>query len=199
MLKFFAFFTFERLAILFFACVGLFFLTTFTAGFAWSWPFLILIVLLFMRYVFFGTVGAAGRKLQEQDFEGAQKMLSYTWKPEWLLLGMHGMYYFMQGTIDSQKRDLSAAEKNMLKALEIGLPDNDSTAMAQVNIAAMYLNKGRKVEAKQMLDKLKALKPSNPMITDAMKQLEQALNAPKVGIQHQQMMMRGKGGFRRMR
>jgi hypothetical protein len=199
MLRLFAFFTFERLVMLFIACIGLFLLVTFTAGFAWSWPFLVLIVLLLMRYVFFGTVGAAGRKMQEQDFDGAQKMLGYTWKPEWLLLGMHGMYYFLQGTIDSQKRELAAAEKNMLKALEIGLPDNDSTAMAQVNLAAMYLNKGRKIEAKQMLEKLKSLKPGNPMIVDAMKQLEQALNAPKMGIQHQQMMMRGKGGFRRMR
>lgn len=199
MYRFFAFFTIERLLILFVASVILFVGLTFWVGLAWSWPFLILIVLLPVRYVLFGTVGAASRLLQTQDYEGAQKMLKYTWKPEWLQMGMHGMYYFLQGTIDSQSQNLEGCEKNMLKAAEAGLPDNDSYGMAYINLAAVYLNKNRRNESKQMLDKVKKLKLTNPTILGAVKQIEQALAAPKMGPQHQQMMMRGKGGFRRMK
>lgn len=197
MYRLITFFTFERLVVLFAVCVVAFFALTFTVGFQWSWILLLIIIGLFLRYIFFGTVGAAARKMQTQDFDGAMKMLGYTWKPEWLKLNMHGMYYYLKGSIQIQQKDLNAGEKNMLKAVDLGLPDNDSYVMAYVNLSAMYLNRGRKNEAKEFHQKAKKLKPTNPMILDALKQIDQALNAPKVTMQ-QQFMMRGRGGFRKI-
>lgn len=187
------FFTFERLLILMGISTVAFFALTFTVGFAWSWPFLLIMIFLFIRYLLLGSVGAAARKLQDQDFDGAERMLKYTWKPQWLQFGMQAMYYFLRGTIAMFRQDLAKAETEFKTAIDLGLPDADSQIMAYVNLAGIQLRKNNRTQAKEYAVKARKLKPTNSMIEDYLSQIEKALQAPNVGIQHQQMMY-GKGG-----
>lgn len=196
MLKLITFFTFERLVVLFGVSTVLFFLLTFTAGFAWSWFFLVIMIILVIRYFILGSVGAAARKLQTQDFEGAEKMLGYTWKPELLQFGMFAMYHFLKGTISMSRKEFGKSAEHMKEALKLGLPDADSQAMAYINLCGIEAQKGNKNGAKDFLEKAKKTKPTQPMILDQLDQLEKGLKQ-QAPTMYQQMMMQGRGGFRR--
>lgn len=199
MIKFITFFTFERLVILFLVCTGLFFLVTFTSGFVWSWPFMLVMIFLVIRYFLLGSVGAAAQKLQVQDFEGAKKMLGYTYKPSWLRFGMEAMYYFLLSSINQNDKDMDGAEKNLRRSVELGLPDTDSNAMAYMNLAALAFQKNNKRECEEWVKKARKTKTTNTMITDYLDQIEQALKAPKMTMQQQMMMGRGGKGFRQVK
>lgn len=196
MFQFIQFFTFQRMVMLFAASLVLFLVLTPTVGFAWSWFFLLIVIFLLIRYFLLGSVSAAAQKLQYQDIEGAEKMLSYTWKPQWLQFGMEAMYHFLKGTIATQRKEYAEAEKFMKKSLELGLPDNDSTVMAYMNLAGIAFQKNNKVVAKEYVDKALKLKPSTPMIVEQLKQMEQALKAPQNSNyqQFQQMINSRQGG-----
>lgn len=172
MINFLAFFTFERLVILFFVSLLAFVGLTFAVGFEWSWMFLLLCIILIVRYFLLGTVGAAGRHLQNQDFAKAEQVLSWTKKPEWLMPGINAMYYFLKSALMQQKNDMSSAETYLKKSVDLGLPDNETNAMAHVNLAALYLNKNRPKEAKEYYQKAKDLQPSTPQIKEALRQMD---------------------------
>jgi hypothetical protein len=196
MFRLITFFTFERLVALFAISTVLFLGLTFTVGFAWSWFFLLIMIFLVLRYIMLGSVGAAARKLQTQDFDGADKMLGYTWKPELLQFGMHGMYYFLKGTISMQKQDFNGGAEHMKTSLKIGLPDADSQAMAYLNLCGIEAKKGNKIGAKDYLDKAKKAKSTQPMIIDNIDQLDKGLKQ-QAPTMYQQFQMQGRGGFRK--
>jgi hypothetical protein len=197
MLKFITFFTIERLFYTFVVSTLLFLVITPLWGFAWSWFFLIISVLILVRYFLLGTIGATARIMQGGDMAAAEKMLNYTYKPQWLQMGMHAMYYFMKASIAMQKQKLNEAEPLFLKSLSLGVPDKDSQSMAYLSLAGIAMRKQNKNLAKEYMAKLKKLKPLNSVIEEQYNMLEKALNAPQMTMQ-QQMMAQNRGGrFRR--
>ncbi len=168
-------------------------------GLAYSWLLYIPGLVLLVGYFLLGTVGPASKALQMGDLEGAEKQLSYTWKPNWMLKWNRGTYHFLLGTIAVQRRDFEKTELYMNKALEVGLPSDDFTAQVYLVLAQVSAAKGKRTAAKNHIRSAKKLNIKQAEVIQGIKQIEQQLKmVPKGGMsQHQQMMGKGVRAKRR--
>ena len=129
--------------------------------------------------------------LRKNNFEKAEKFLSYIKHPESSLIKSQQAYYFyLQALCDSQKqtgKSMGDAEKNFKKALGIGLNMDHDKAMANLQLAALVMAKARKQEAQKYLTQAKKLDKSK-MLTDQIKTLQQQLKMPmQKGMDHFRM------------
>ncbi len=88
---------------------------------------------------------------------------------------------------------MSSAEKNFKKALEIGLNMDHDKAMANLQLSALLMAKGRKQEAQKLLTAAKKLDKSK-MLTDQIKMLQGQMKMP---VQKNMDHFRMGGGKRR--
>ena len=105
MIGFLRFFTIERQFILFIFSFILIFVLHSWAGFAGSWFPMLIVVFLIVKHFLIGTVNAAAMKMQLGDFDGAERILKYTFKPNWLRFTYHGMYYLIKGRVEFNKKN----------------------------------------------------------------------------------------------
>lgn len=127
-----------------------------------------IVVLLYFKNEF---ILLAFLKLRKQDFEGAQKWLSYIKNPETALVRkQNGYYNYLQGIMVSQT-NLNASEKFMKKAIELGLSMDQDLAMAKLQLAGVAMTKRRKVEATKLLNEAKKLDKQN-MLKDQIKMMK---------------------------
>lgn len=188
MLRFISFFTLKRQAILFVVSTILAFTLQFTWGFAWSWIFFLIMILLLTKYFLLGTVNAAAMAMQMGNLDEAQRLLSYTKKPEWLRFGYHPSYYLIKGQILFQKGEDAKTEQLCYKALKLEMPDDLKATfyLLLVNITgkkqqAMGTTMGGAQQTqmrKKLGDYLKELKKLNVtegMIKEQIKQLDLAM------------------------
>lgn len=113
-------------------------------------------------------------KLRKQDFEGAQKWLSYIKNPETALVRkQNGYYNYLQGIMVSQT-NLNASEKYMKKAIELGLSMDQDLAMAKLQLAGIAMTRRRKMEATKLLNEAKSLDKQN-MLKEQIKMMKDQL------------------------
>jgi tetratricopeptide (TPR) repeat protein len=166
------------------------------AGFSWSWIPLLFLIYFVGRYFLVGTVPSAAMIMQMGNIEGAEKELSYTKKPEWLQFGMRPMFYFMKGMLAMQTKKYAEAERLIQKAVDEGLPQDDTLAGAYLSFSGLYFQKNNKPECKRYLELAKKIKPTMPELKKYIADIENALkaNQPQAnpymiskmqGLQHQ--------------
>ena len=168
------------------------------AGFWYGFPFLLAGLILFLGYVFLGTVAPAAKRAQVQDMDGAERMLNLTLKPEWLYSANRAFYYMLRGSIALSRRDLTAGEQWLKKAEGIDIPTPNERAMLHLQLAQIEANRKNFNAAKQYLKKAKEANVKIPQIREQIDMLETALKqsgqvkaAQRMGRQGHQMMNRG--------
>lgn len=130
-----------------------------------------IVVLLYFKNEF---ILLAFLKLRKQDFEGAQKWLSYIKNPDTALVRkQNGYYNYLQGIMVSQT-NLNASEKFMKKAVELGLSMDQDLAMAKLQLAGVAMTKRRKVEATRLLNEAKKLDKQN-MLKDQIRMMKEQM------------------------
>ncbi|MEO1435398.1 MAG: hypothetical protein AAFV80_07670 [Bacteroidota bacterium] len=167
-------------------------------GMAWSWLFYVPGLILLIGYVLFGTIGPASKALQAGDFDKAEDLLNKTWKPNWMIKFNRGTYYFIRGTLATQRKQFSEAEDFMKTALDIGLPSDDFTGQIYLVLAQITAGKGKKTQAKNYIREAKKLNIKEPVVAQAIKDVEKQLKMiPKNQQAHSHYRHKmGKGGRR---
>ncbi len=131
---------------------------------------LIFILLYFKNEIIF----LAFLRLRKQDFEGTEKWLSRIKNPESSLVKkQQGYFYYLHGILKSQT-NLTIAEKNFKKAINLGLSFNHDLAMAKMSLAGISMQKRRKREAVMLLAEAKKL-DTQGMLSGQMKLMQQQL------------------------
>ena len=149
-------------------------ISTYNSSFLNASPFFIVGIILLIGYFLLGTVTSTAEILQRGDIAAAEKNLNLTIKPEWLYTANRGYYYLMRGTIYSQKKDNAGAEAAFAKALEIGLPSDDETAMIHLQRASLAASKNKWNAAQVHFRNIKSLKVSEPQLKEQIRQFEKA-------------------------
>ena len=105
----------------------------------------------------------------------------------------YGYFHYLQGLTLAQDNP-SKVEPFMRKALEYGLNMKHDRAMATLNIAAGAMQKGRRQEAKNLLEEAKKLDTAG-MMTDQIKMLKDQLKMPSMQKHMHNPNMRNRGKF----
>lgn len=148
---------------------------TFVYGFVYSWPLLIIGILLLVSYVMLGTVGSAANLIQAMDFDGAQKRLNLTLTPKLLYVTNRAFYYIMNGSIMMNNGDANGAEEEFNKALNLKLPTENEKAMVLLQLANINATKNKWNTAKKYFRDAKKLKVTEGQLKEQMSQFEKAL------------------------
>ena len=113
-------------------------------------------------------------RLRKQDFIGTEKWLNKISDPNSSLVRtQQGYFYYLHGIIKSQT-NLTIAEKNFKKAINLGLSFNHDLAMAKMSLAGISMQKRRKREAIMLLAEAKKL-DTQGMLSAQMKIMQQQL------------------------
>ncbi|MFK7797233.1 MAG: hypothetical protein AB8E82_07240 [Aureispira sp.] len=193
MIGFLRFFTIERQFILFIIAVVALVPLHLWAGFAGSWLSILIIIILLVKHLLIGTVNAAATKMQEGDFEGAERTLNYTFKPEWLRFTYHGMYYWLKSTMAFRKKEMKESERLANIALNLDLQD-DFKAMIYLQLINIYGQRNNRLKVKELYKKAKKLTVTQEMVRQNIVEVGQMLD----GNHAQQKRMMGKKAQRSM-
>lgn len=173
-----------------------------TQGIWYGIFFVITGLILFGGYVFLGTVAPAAQKIQLQDFDGAEKMLGLTLKPEWLYSANRAFYYMMKGNIALSRKEMDEGEQWLRKAEAIDIPTPAERATLHFQLAQIEFQRKNFRSAEKYLKKVKDAKVNIPQMQEQIVMMEQALKqtgqmkaAQRMGKQGHSMM--GRGGKRR--
>ncbi len=160
--------------------------------------FVITGIILFVGYVLLGTVAPAAKAIQVQDFDGAEKMLNLTLKPEWLYSANRAFYYMMKGNIALARKDINGGEVWLRKAEQIDIPTPTEKATLHFQLAQIEYQRKNFSAAKKYLAKAKEANIKIPQIREQIDMMDQALKqsgqvkaAQRMGKQGHGMMARG--------
>jgi len=164
--------------------------------------FVITGLVLLAGYLFLGTVAPAAQQVQMQDFDGAEKTLDLTLKPEWLYSANRAFYYMMRGNIALSRKQIAEGEAWLRKAESIDIPTPAEKATLHFQLAQIEYQKKNFPAAKKYLNKAKEANIKIPQIREQIEMMDQALKqsgqikaAQRMGKQGHSMM--GRGGKRR--
>lgn len=194
MVGFLRFFTIERQMILFVVSFISIFLLHAWAGFAGSWFPIMICIGLVTKHLLIGTVNAAALRLQTGDFEGADKLLKYTFKPSWLRFTYHGMYYLIKSRIEFDKKNYKEVERLSDIALALDLQD-DFKAMIYLQLINIYGTRKNQIKVKELYQKAKKLNVSQEPLRQNIAEVGQMLK----GKHKMQKQMMGKKAQRAMK
>lgn len=117
--------------------------------------------------------------LRKQNMDTARNWLNKITNPDrQIIKKQQGYYYYLMGISEGQ-HSITKSEQYMKKALGIGLRFDHDKAIANLNLAAAALSKGRKPEAERLLAEAKKLDKAG-MIDDQIKMMKQQMK--KVNI-----------------
>ncbi len=145
-------------------------------GFWYGFPFILVGLGMLASYIFLGTVQSSAQLVEAQDFDGAEKRINLTFKPEWLYSTNRAYYYILKGSVAFQKKDTVNGEIYFKKAQEIDLPSDNERAMIQLQLANLAATKGKWGEAKLYHRELKSLKVTEPQLKAQIEQFNQVMN-----------------------
>ncbi len=178
----------------------------FLVNFWYAFPLLLVGLILFLIYLFFGSVNTAAKHIQDGDFEKAEKILALTLKPDWLYVTQRAFYYIMRGAIAMNNKEMSAAESLFDRALHMNLPSDNERGMVLLQLANINGAKGKWKAAKKYFRDAKKLKITENQLKAQMVQFEKALSnsgqvkaARSMGKQGIHMMQQGGGKSKRRR
>jgi len=132
--------------------------------------------------------------LRKQNIVKAAHQLSYikNYKSQ-LHKNQYGYYHYLMGLTVAQNNP-TKLESYMKKALEYGLNMKHDRALATLNLAATALQKGRRQEAKILLEEAKRL-DSAGMLSDQIKMMRDQLKMPNMQKHLHNPHMRQRGKF----
>lgn len=122
-----------------------------------------------MIFVFFN--------LQQQKLDKAKKWIGRI-NPKHLWKNQRGYYYFLKGSTQMET-NLNEAERDLRKALSIGLRKDHDKAAVKLNLAAIAGAKRRTKEAQVLLAEAKRLDKKG-MLKNDIKMIEKAMKNPQV-------------------
>lgn len=171
----------------------------FAFGFWYSFPFLLIGIVLLLGYIFLGTVQSTAQLVQEMKFVEAEKRLGMTFWPNLLYKTNRAFYCMIKGTLAQQRGDDEQTEIWLNKAQELELPTDNEKAMVLVQLANLYAKKNKWNKTKSIMTQVKKLKVTEPQLKDQIKQFEKAVsNRGQLKHQHGMQGGRGrKGGYRK--
>lgn len=162
-----------------FALIALFLIggvaMSFVWGFWWSFPFIIIGLVLLAGYFLLGTVQSAAMTLQTGDMDAAQKRLDLTFFPKLLYTPNRAYFYMLKGTIAGNEKDYELAEEHYITAQKIGLPTDNEKAMVLLSLANFRAMKNNWTAAENFYRQIKDLKVSEPMLKEQIKEFDKAL------------------------
>ena len=85
----------------------------------------------------------------------SEKILNKIKYPEKLVKSQQAYYYFLKGLVETQLRGMNKAEKQFKMALSTGLRMKNDQAIANLNLAGIYLSKRNKKVATHYLQEAK--------------------------------------------
>ncbi len=147
----------------------------FAQGHIWNGIMIIFLAGIFIFFYFKNEILLlAFWKLRKQDFPGATKVLDLIKNPTAALVKkQQGYYNFLRGIMVSQT-NLTQAEKFFKKALELDMSMDHDKAMANLQLAGIYLTKRRKREAANYLNEAKRL-DKHGMLKDQVKMVREQM------------------------
>ncbi len=193
MIGFLRFFTIERQFILFIFSFVLIFVLHSWAGFAGSWFPILIVLSLIVKHLLIGTVNAAAMRMQSGDFDGAEKILKYTLKPNWLRFTYHGMYYLIRGRVEFNKKNYKEVERLTEIALNLELQD-DFRAMLYLQMINIHGTRKNQIKVKEYYQKAKKLNVTQLEVKQNIAEVGQMLK----GSHKTQKQMMGKKAQRSM-
>ncbi|MFN4298482.1 MAG: DUF2892 domain-containing protein [Thermaurantimonas sp.] len=114
--------------------------------------------------------------LRSQQFDKVKKWLSRIKNPEKSLIKSQAAYYYLlQGLVSGQEQNINEAEKNIKRAMALGLRMKTDEAMACLQMAGIALARRRKTEATMWLNKAKQL-DEKKLLAEQIKQVKTLLN-----------------------
>lgn len=173
-------------------------------GFWYSFPLLLIGIVLLVGYIMLGTVQSAAMMMQDADLTNAEKRLNLTLTPRLLYATNRAYYYMLKGTIAVSRKNTEEGEMWLEKARSINIPTDNEKAMIELQLANIHASKSRWKQAKNHFREAKKLKITDANIKEQMKQFEKALQnsgqlkaASRMGGKGGSMMMRPGGKRRR--
>ena len=112
--------------------------------------------------------------LRKQNFQRASQLLESVKHPEHMRKNQEAYHYFLKGLVASQVPGAGKAEHLLKKSLNMGLKMDHDRAMAQLNLAGIYLSQRKKRLAINMLTEVKKSKSAG-MLKDQIKLIEQQM------------------------
>jgi tetratricopeptide (TPR) repeat protein len=128
-----------------------------------SYLMVVAIALVVWGYFKNGTVYLAWRKLKKQQYDDAERVLRQTKYPHLLKKEQRGYYHFSMGLICMNRADYEPAFENFKAALVFGVRTENNAAIANLNLAAIALERGNEAEAKSYLETARSLKYSEAL------------------------------------
>ena len=136
--------------------------------------FVLMGLIMLATYIFLGTVQSAAVLMQDTDFDGAEKRLNLTLKPEWLYATNRAYFYMIKGSAALAQKNVEEGEKWLKKAEEVEVPTDNEKAMLQLQLANIAASKGRWKQAENHFRVAKKCKITEPNIKEQFKQFEKA-------------------------
>lgn len=123
-----------------------------TNVYAGFWPAFLLYfiaLLLLFGYFFFGPLRLIQEHMESGNMEAAEKVLNSVKFPGLLYKPIRSVYYTLKGNIAMMKQDFTAAEKNMKKGLDLGMPmkEAEGASLLQMGMLCMQKNDIRQAES----------------------------------------------------
>jgi len=175
----------------------------FLFGFWYSFPFLLMGVILLVGYILLGTVQSAALLMQKTDLLGAEKRLNLTFKPAWLYSANRAYYYMIKGGLAMQFKRNDEAETLLTKAQETGLPSDNERAMVFMQLANLAVVKNNFKGAQKLMRQAKQQKVTETQIKEQISEFEKALKnqgaMKKLQHRHRGSIMQPGGKRRRPR
>ena len=165
----------------------------FTRNIGWGVVVFLLSALPIFLYFKNENILLAFWQLRKQNMPKAAKFLTNI--PHYrtqLHKSQYGYFHYLQGLTLAQDNP-AKVEPLMKKALEYGLNMKHDRAMANLNLAAVAISKGRKQEGQKLLEEAKKLDTAG-MMTDQIKMMKDQLKMPSMQkhIHNPHMRQRGK-------
>jgi len=129
----------------------------FVVGFQVTWwiawiPFLISIVMV-VAYFLIGPMTLVQGYMESGDMDGVAKLMKMVKYPNLLYKPIRSTYYMLQANISTMGEDLDAAEAQLRKGLESGMPEKEYEGTAYLQLGAIAQRKGNTKEAYEHLRK----------------------------------------------
>lgn len=127
------------------------------SGFWPVFPLYLIGIILVAGHFFFGPLRLIQVHMEEGNTEEAEKIVNSIKYPNLLYKPIRSVYYTLKGNLAMMKQDFDAAEKNMKKGLDLGMPmkEAEGASLLQMGMLALQKNdmKGGESYIRQALRK----------------------------------------------
>lgn len=112
------------------------------SGFWPVFPLYLVGAILVFGHFFFGPLRLIQEHMESGNMDEAERIVNSIKYPNLLYKPIRSVYYTLRGNLAMMKQDYDAAEKNMKKGLDLGMPmkEAEGASMLQMGMLAMQKN-----------------------------------------------------------